>query len=288
MASIRYEAPRTVADAVRLMEADPAASIMAGGTDLLVQFHAGLKRPSAFIDIKRIPELTRVEIDERGLMLGAGAAAADIGAVAGVARLWPGLAEAVALIGSTQIQGRATVGGNVCNASPAADTTCALIVNRAMCVIAGPAGERTVPVEAFCTGPGQTALRRGELLIAVRLPRPEPRTADCYLRLIPRSEMDIAVAGAAASVTLDAAGLCTAARVAIGAVAPTALLVADASTGLIGTRLDDAALARAAAAASAAARPIDDRRGTAAYRRQVAGVLTRRAVAAAARRAKGR
>jgi CO/xanthine dehydrogenase FAD-binding subunit len=281
MVSIRYEAPRSIADAVKLMAADPDAKVLAGGTDLLVQFRAGLRQPTAFVDVKRIPELVGVTIDAQGLRLGAATAAAVIGEQPEVRRLWPGLADAIHLIGSTQIQGRGTVGGNLCNGSPAADTTCALIVNRAECVIAGPTGERVVPVENFCIAPGRTVLTRGELLVAVRVPRPGARTADAYLRLIPRSEMDIAVVGAAVSVTLDADGVCTAARVAIGAVAPTALLVPDAAKALIGSRVDDAALKAAGEAARAAAKPIDDKRGTAAYRRIVAGVLTRRAASQA-------
>jgi carbon-monoxide dehydrogenase medium subunit len=155
-------------------------------------------------------------------------------------------------------------------------------------VIAGPGGERVVPVERFCVAPGQTVLQRGELLAAITIPRPPPRTGDAYLRLIPRTEMDIAVVGAAASVTLDPDGTCRAARIAIGAVAPTALLVAEASQALIGSRLDEAALGRAADAARAAARPIDDKRGTVAYRRTVAGVLTRRTITIAATRARER
>jgi carbon-monoxide dehydrogenase medium subunit len=286
MLSIRYEAPRSVADAVRLINATPDAKVLAGGTDLLVQFRSGLRQPSAFVDIKRIPELVGVTIDASQLRLGAATSAAVIGEHAEFRRLWPGLAEAIRLIGSTQIQGRGTVGGNLCNASPAADTTCALIVNRAQCVIAGPNGGRTVPVESFCVSPGRTVLERGELLVAIEIPRPVPGTADAYLRLIPRSEMDIAVVGAGVSVTLDANGVCTAARVAIGAVAPTALLVSDAAKALIGSKVDDAALKAAGEAASAAAKPIDDKRGTVAYRRSVAGVLTRRAARIAADRAR--
>jgi carbon-monoxide dehydrogenase medium subunit len=194
--------------------------------------------------------------------------------------------EAVHLVGSTQIQGRGSIGGNLCNGSPAADTTCPLIVNRARCVIVGPEGERIVNAEDFVVGPGKTVLQRGDVLVAFLVPRPAPRTADAYLRLIPRSEMDIAVASAAVSVTLDATGVCTAARVAIGAVAPTARLVPEAGQALVGSTLDDSALARAAAAASAAAQPIDDKRGTAAYRRQVVGVLTRRAASIAGARAR--
>src|SRR5947207_14942544 len=185
MSAIRYEAPQSVAQAVGLMAADPGASIIAGGTDLLVQFRGGVKRPSAFCDVKRIPELTSITLDASGLRLGAATPAAEICEHAEIRRLWPGLVEAVHLIGSTQIQGRGTVGGNLCNASPAADTTCALIVNQARCLVAGPNGERVVPVERFCTGPGQTVLERGEFLVAIRIPRPQPRTSDAYLRLIP-------------------------------------------------------------------------------------------------------
>src|SRR6185295_12897823 len=225
MNAIRYEAPRSVAEAVRLMAADSGARVLAGGTDLLVQFRAGVRQPSAFVDVKRIPELMAIGLDDQGLRLGAATPAAVVGEHAELRRLWPGLAESVRLIGSTQIQGRGSVGGNLCNASPAADTTCALIVNRAECVIAGPAGERTVPVDAFCVGPGRTVLEAGELLVAVRVPRPAARTG-------------------------DAAGVCTAARVAIGAVAPTALRVPAAEQALVGSRLDDASLSHAGEAAS--------------------------------------
>src|SRR5947209_17801019 len=182
MLAIRYDTPQSVGEAVRLMAADPEARVLAGGTDLLVQFRAGVRRPSAFVDIKRIPELMSITIDRDGLRLGAATAAADIVGHAELRRLWPGLAEAVRLIGSTQIQGRGTVGGNLCNASPAADTTCALIVNQARCVIVGPAGERVVSVERFCTAPGRTVLEPGELLVAIQIPRPPPRTSDAYLR----------------------------------------------------------------------------------------------------------
>jgi carbon-monoxide dehydrogenase medium subunit len=249
MAATRYEAPRSVGEAVRLMAADPGARVLAGGTDLLVQLRAGVRRPTVFVDVKRIPELVGITIDAGGLQLGAATAAAVIGEHAEVARFWPGLVEAIQLIGSAQIQGRGSVGGNLCNASPAADATCALIANQAHCRIAGPRGERVVPVESFCTGPGTTLLERGEFLVAIHVPRPGARTADAYLRLIPRTEMDIAVAGAAVSVTLAADGVCTAARVAIGAVAPTALLVPEAGQALVGSRLDEAALQRAADAA---------------------------------------
>src|ERR1700736_519656 len=215
MPAVRYEAPRSIEQAINLLRADPGASILAGGTDLLVQYRAGLKRPTAFVDVKQIPELVGITIDGAGLTLGAATCAADICEHAEVRRLWPGLVEAAHLIGSTQIQGRGSIGGNLCNASPAADTTCALIVNRAECVIAGPRGDRVVPVEQFCTGPGQTLLDTAELLVALRVPRPAAHASDAYLRLIPRSEMDSAAAAAGASLRLDQDGVCPRARVAL-------------------------------------------------------------------------
>ena len=261
--------------------------LLAGGTDLLVQFRAGMQQPSAFIDVKRIPELVGITSTRRGLRLGAATAAAAICEHAGAQRLcaraWSKRSH---LIGSTQIQGRGTVGGNLCNASPAADTTCALIVNRARCVIAGPEGERIVPVEEFCTGPGRTVLGPGEFLVAFRIPRPAPRTADAYLRLIPRTEMDIAVAGAARQrhARRDRRLHGGARRDRRGR-ADRAARRRRGRRRSIGSRLDDDALARAAAAASAAASPIDDKRGTVGYRRTVVGVLTRRAAAIAGPRA---
>ncbi len=288
MPDARYQAPRSIRQAVALLQADPGAAILAGGTDLLIQFRAGVKRPTAFVDVKLIPDLVGITIDATEARIGAATCAADICEHAELRRLWPGLVDAVRLIGSTQIQARGTIGGNLCNGSPAADATCALIVNRTECVIAGPAGERRVAVEQFCVAPHQTVLERDELLVALRLPRPPAHTGDAYLRLIPRSEMDIAVASAGVSVTLDADGVCTAARVAIGAVAPTSVLVPEAAEAVIGSRLDNTSLARAAAAATAAAHPIDDKRGTIAYRRRVVGVLTSRALSIAYTRAKER
>jgi len=282
----RYASPATIAEAVGLLQADPGAHVFAGGTDLIVQARAGRKHPTAFVDLKRIPELMAVTVDRRGARIGAAVPGAVICEHPDLRRVWPGLVEAVHLIGSAQIQGRGSLGGNLCNASPAADTTCPLLVNRARALITGPEGERIVDIDEFTIGPGRTVLGQGELLVALLIPYPAPRTSDAYLRLIPRTEMDIAVAGAAVSVTLDAAGTCTAARVAIGAVAPTARLVLEAADALVGTRLDPPALARAAAAARSAAQPIDDARGTASYRRQVVGVLTARAAALAGARAR--
>ena len=288
MHTTRYEAPGTIADALGLIAANPGAMVLAGGTDLLVQYQSGMRSPSAFVDVKRIPELMQIAADEGGVTIGAAVPAAEICAHPVIRAWWPGLVDGVRLIGSTQIQGRCSIGGNLCNASPAADSVCALIVSGAVAVIAGPSGQREVPVRTFAVSPGKTVLAPAELLVSVRLARPAPHTGDAYQRLIPRSEMDIAVASAAVSLTIGADGVCSAARVAIGAVAPTALLVPDAAAALVGSRLDADALERASAAASAAANPIDDKRGTTAYRRQVVGVLTRRVAVIAADRAKER
>ena len=288
MQTSQYQAPTTIDAAVKLLGASPDASVIAGGTDLLVQVRSGRPEPSMWVDVKRIPDLMKIQVTGSGLRLGAAVPAAEIFENENIRTLFPGLAEATDLIGSTQIQGRATLGGNVCNSSPAADTTPALIALSAECVIAGPGGERIVPVEDFATGPGENVLGQGELLVEFRIANPLPRSADAYLRIIPRTEMDIAVAGAGVSLTLDKDGACTAARVAIGAVAPTALLVPAAADALVGGRIDDERLARAAEAASTAANPIDDKRGTVAYRRTVVGVLVKRAAGIAAQRAQER
>jgi carbon-monoxide dehydrogenase medium subunit len=285
MSAPRYEAPRSVKEAVQLLAADRDARVLAGGTDLLVQVKSGRASPSLYVDVKRIPELMQLEVNAAGIRCGAAVPAARIYAHRDLRRRWPGLAEATDLIGSSPIQGRASWGGNLCNASPAADTVPALMVCGAEVIAAGPKGERAIPVSEFTTGPARHVLVPGEIAVEFRVPLPAARSADAYLRLIPRSEMDIAVVGAGVALTLDASGTCTAARVAIGAVAPTARLVPAAAQALVGTRLDDAALERAAAAARAAVQAIDDKRGTAEYRRQVTGVLVKRAARRAAERA---
>ena len=236
-------------------------------------------------------ETREITAENGGLRVGAAASAAELGENASVRETWPGVVEAVELIGSTQIQGRASMGGNLCNASPAADSVPALIaaaatVAAATCTVAGPAGQREVAVADICTGPGQTSLDKGEFVVSFYLPARASRSGDAYLRFIPRTEMDIAVVGAGVSLSLDEAGVCTEARVALGAVAPTARLVPEAGAALVGTRLEDAALDKMAAAASAACAPIDDKRGTVKYRVKVAGVLARRACAIALERAR--
>ena len=287
MNAASYEAPRSLQETVSLMQAaNGSARILAGGTDLLAQMRTGLVSPALLVDVKKIPELRRIETTpDGGFRVGAAVCGAALGEHAGLREAWPGVVEAARLIGSAQIQGRASLGGNLCNASPAADSVPALIAAGARCTIAGPAGSREAAVESIVIGPGRTSLAPGEIVVDFLLGPPAARGGDAYLRMIPRSEMDIAVVGAGVWLQLDDSGVCTAARVALGAVAPTPLPVDEAAAALVGTRVDDAALAAAGEAAAAAANPIDDKRGTVAYRRRVAGVLTRRAAKIALERA---
>jgi aerobic carbon-monoxide dehydrogenase medium subunit len=284
---MRYEAPETLDAAVALLAgAGGPARLLAGGTDLLVQLRAGVIEPELVVDIKRIAEMRQIAAEGGGFRIGAAVSGAELGEHAEVRRMWPGVVEAVELIGSTQIQGRATMVGNLCNASPAADSVPALIAAGARVRVLGPSGRREAPVEAICTGPGRTSLARGEIVTSIVLPPRPARTGDAYLRFIPRTEMDIAVVGAGVCLTLDDGGTCTAARVSLGAVAERPLMVAEAADALIGTAVDAPALERLAAAASGACRPIDDKRGTKAYRIKVAGVLARRAALIALDRAR--
>ena len=281
-----FAAPATVSEAVQLLaNASGEARLLSGGTDLLVQLRSGVLQPDLIVDTKGIGELRSITGDASGYRIGSAVSGAEAGEHRSLSGDWPGVVEAVELIGSTQIQGRASFVGNLCNASPAADSVPALVAAGAVAVIAGPGGEREVPVEAVPVAPGRTSLAKGEVVVAIRLPAKAARTGDAYLRFIPRTEMDIAVVGAGVCVTLDGDGVCTAAKVALGAVAPTVVVVEDAAAALIGNRLDDATLAALDAAARAACRPIDDKRGTVEYRTKVAGVLARRAAAIAFERA---
>ena len=286
MTDIQYLAPGTLDEAVgAFAAASGAARILAGGTDLLVQMRAGVVRPGLIVDIKKIPEMTSIEeTADGGFRIGAAVSGAALAEHPRFAAAWPGVLEAINLIGSTQVQGRASAGGNLCNGSPAGDSVPAMIAAGAVVTVQGPNGRREMKVEAVPAGPGKTNLAPGEILVSFTLPHRAPGSSDAYLRMIPRTEMDIAVVGLGVNLTLKD-GVCTAARVGLGAVTPTVLLVAPAAEALIGTRLDAAALDAAAAACSAACRPIDDKRGTIAYRTKVAGVLLKRTVAIAAERA---
>jgi len=288
MAVVDYQAPQSIEDAIGILQkTDIKSKVMAGGTDLIIQTKSQTADPVRVVDLKHIDGMMSYTLDDGGMSLGPAMSCAEFTRLDDVKAVYPGLSESAYLIGSTQVQGRASIGGNLCNASPAADTIPALIANGAQCVIEGNNGERVVAVEDFVTGVAQNCMASDELLKQITIPRPAPGSSDAYLRFIPRTEMDIAVAGAGVSVTLDSSGKCTAARVAIGAVAVTALLVREAAEALIGTAVDEQALDAAAAAASAAAKPITDRRGTAEYRTHVVGVLVKRAAKIAAERARG-
>jgi CO/xanthine dehydrogenase FAD-binding subunit len=284
-----FVAPTSVDEAVKALMSAPGAKVLAGGTDLIVQMKAGRASPGAVVDLKRIPGAIGIRREaDGGFTIGAATSGAAIGEDAALVRAWPGVVEAANLIGSTQVQGRASLGGNLCNASPAADSVPALIAARATCVIVGPSGRREAPVEAIQVSPGRTSLQPGEFVLELRLPPRPRRAADAYLRLIPRTEMDIAVVGAGVNLVLDGAGVVTEAHVSLGAVAPTTLLVAAAGAALVGRKLDEAALDQLDAAARAACNPIDDKRGTIDYRTKIAGVLARRAAAIAYNRAEAR
>jgi aerobic carbon-monoxide dehydrogenase medium subunit len=286
MTDIQYLAPRTLDEAIGAFAAGGgAARIMAGGTDLLVQMRSGAVKPGLIVDIKKITEMTAIEqTADGGFRVGAAVSGMELLEHPRFGKVWPGVLEAVNLIGSKQVQGRASAGGNLCNGSPAGDSVPAMVAAGAIVTLQGPNGRREMAVEKVPAGPGRTNLLPGEILIGFTLP-PRPKgSSDAYLRMIPRTEMDIAVVGIGVSLTLKD-GVCTAARVGLGAVAPTVLLVEAAAKALVGSKLDDAALNTAAAACSAACRPIDDKRGTIVYRTRIAGVLLKRTTAIAAKRA---
>jgi len=286
MSTLAYSAPSTVEEAVRILAGAPGvAKVLSGGTDLLVQLRSGRAKPELIVDTKKIPGISGIREQDGAFIIGAATSGAVIGDNEALKRAWPGIVEAANLIGSTQVQGRASLAGNLCNASPAADSVPALIAARATCVVVGSNGRREVPVEGIVTGPGRTSLARDEFIVEFHLPKRAPRSADAYLRFIPRTEMDIAVVGAGVNVTLDAGGVCTDARVVLGAVAPTAVLVAEAATALIGRKLDETALSGLDQACRKACKPIDDKRGTIEYRTKVAGVMARRAATIAFERA---
>lgn len=284
-----YHAPETVQQALALLAAHPHAKVMGGGTDLIVQMKSGRTAPAAVVDLKRIAGLSGVRaLPGGGFAIGAATACTALKADAALAAAWPGVVEAANLIGSVQVRNRATMAGNLCNASPAADSVPALIAAGATVLVAGPAGERELAVGDLPQGPGRTALAAGEFVVEIRLPARPAGGGDAYLRSIPRTEMDIAVVGCGVALVLDAGGVCTSARVALGAVAPTALLVEAAGAALVGTRLDAAVLDAMAETVRAACRPIADKRGTVEYRTAMAGVLAKRTVEIARQRAGGK
>ncbi len=285
---MNYERPATLSDAVGMLQSSgDKAFVLAGGTDLLVRMKNDDFDAEIIVDIKSIEGIADIRETEEHYWIGAATTCAELGEHAGLRSFWPGVVEAANLIGSTQIQGRCTITGNLCNASPAADCVPALVAAGAHAVVVGPNGNRQVLVESVVIAPGKTSLGNSEIIEAILLDKRPPRSGDAYLRFIPRTEMDIAVVGAAVNLTLDDEGTVSSARVALGAVAPTVIVVDEAGAALVGTNLDETALDAMAAACSAACRPIDDKRGTMEFRKKVAGVLARRAARVAYRRAGG-
>ena len=283
---MQYQAPDSFDAAVSLLNAEQGmARVLAGGTDVLVQLRAGTVEPDLIVDIKRIPGVHDITAEDGGWRIGVAVAGAEMTEHAALMADWPGVVEAMDLVGSTQIQGRATLTGNLCNGSPAADGVPALIAAGASVSITGPNGNRIAMVENIPAGPGKTTLEKGEVITAIHIPSRGKNGGDSYLRFIPRTEMDIAVVGCAVNLHLEGDKVASA-RVALGAVAPTARLVQEAADAIIGTTLDDAALEKLASAASAACQPIDDKRGTIVFRTHVAGVLAKRAAKIAYDRAR--
>ena len=285
---MQYHRPASFSEAARIAAgASGTTRFLAGGTDVLVQMRSDIVTPDDLIDVKLIPGVKDITRNADGSWkLGVAVAGAEMGENAGLSADWPGLVEGMELVGSTQVQGRATLVGNLCNGSPAADGVPGMIAAGVSLTVTGPNGDRTVAVEDVPAGPGKTTLAKGEVVSAVNIPARGKNGGDAYLRFIPRTEMDIAVVGCAVNLRLDGDTI-TEARVALGAVAPTVLLVNSAADAIIGTKLDDAALDALAAAATAACKPIDDKRGTIEFRKDVAGVLARRAAKIAYDRAKG-
>ncbi|MDA7579352.1 xanthine dehydrogenase family protein subunit M [Alphaproteobacteria bacterium] len=289
MSDTQYLAAKTIDEAVQAHnKANGSARFLAGGTDLLVQIKSGIKKPNLVIDVKKILELNNIEeISENEFVVGASVSGANLNRNKKFSSLWPGVIEAFRLIGSEQIQGRASLGGNLCNGSPAGDSVPALIAAGCTAVIAGPDGKKELPIEEFHTGPGKTILKNGEMLVSLKFPKRESNSSDSYLRMTPRTEMDIAVVGCGVNLTLDN-DICTSVRVSLGAVAPTPLLIKEASDIMIGTNLNSEVLEKVARICMDSCNPINDKRGTIEYRTKVAGVLFKRATLIAIDRIKGK
>ena len=288
MQDFEYNAPRTLSEAVALMaERGEAARALAGGTDILVQLRGGRRRVERIVDVKHVPELNEMSFSpESGLVLGAAVPCYRLYQDPEIAQAYPGIMDAASMIGGIQIQGRASLGGNLCNAAPSADGIPPLIVQGARCVIAGAQGTREIAAEEFCTAPGRNVLQDGELLVSMRIPAPTSGSGGRYLRFIPRNEMDIAVAGVGSWVQLSPDNSSfVSARVALASVAPTPLFVEEAGARLAGREVSKEAIEDAAQAAMDAARPISDMRGTIQQRRHLVGVLTRRTLEGAIARA---
>jgi carbon-monoxide dehydrogenase medium subunit len=288
MSETQYLAPKSIDEAVKAHSAaNGKARFLAGGTDLLVQIKSGIKKPNLVIDIKKIVELNSInEVSDNEFKVGAAVSGANLNRNKKFANLWPGVLEAFRLIGSEQIQGRASLGGNLCNGSPAGDSVPALVAAGCNVTIAGPNGSRNIPIETFHTGPGKTVLENGEMLVSINFPKRASNSGDAYLRMTPRTEMDIAVVGCGVNITMEN-GVCTNARVSLGAVAPTPLLINEASEIMVGTDINSEIIKKVSEICMEACNPINDKRGTIDYRTKVAGVLFKRTVLTAIDRIKG-
>lgn len=289
MHDFEYCAPANLQEAIGLMATHKgSANLLTGGTDLIVSMRTRRTQPGLVIDAKHIPELSELKMDKTGLVIGASVSCRTIYENPQVAEKYAALVDSASLIGGIQIQGRASIGGNLCNAAPSADSIPTLIAYSAVANVVSDKGERQIPVEDFCLAPGKTVLADDEILVNIFIPAPAANTGARFLRFIPRNEMDIAVANVAAFVELDATGQnFLSARIAIGSVAPTPLFVEAAGAALTDKPISEESILNAAAIAKDAARPIDDMRGTAVHRKQLVEVLTGRALRAAIARAKG-
>ena len=285
---VKYTRPTSVGEAIRLLqEGGPTARVLAGGTDIIVMARERKRETSVFVDIKHIPETIGIHFDAAtGLTLGAATPLYQIYRDEMMQRLYPCLVDSASLIGGTAIQGRASFGGNLCNAGPAADSTPSLIVQEGVARIAGPNGQRDVKIEDFCTAPGRNLLDAGEFVVTLHFPAPRPNSGARFLRFIPRNEMDIAVVNSATALAFEGNNV-SFARISIGAVAPKPLFVPEAGAALVGKPLTEETIAAAANAARDAATPIDDMRGSIRQRKHLAYVLTERTIRDAARRARG-
>ena len=290
MKDFEYYAPKTLRETVSLLaENNGDSRILAGGTDLIVQLRSKRLETERVIDIKHVPELNELSYGNRkGLVIGAGVPCWRIYNDAEVVDRYPGLIDSASIIGGIQIQGRATLGGNLCNASPSADTTPSLISHSAVCHIVGPEGKRSMPVEDFCIAPGKNALNPSELLVSLQIPANKKNQGAHYQRFIPRNEMDIAVVGVGSWVELANRGKeFKKARIALASVGPTPIFASAASEALVGQAVSDEAIAAAGEAAQDVARPISDMRGPAEFRTHLVGVLVKRTIKGAIARAKG-
>ena len=285
MSALRYEAPTSIDAATSLLAENINIKLLAGGTDVIVQMHSERIEPELIVDIKNIPELKQITRTVDEFKFGAAISGKELMLNEEFNKVWPGIMDGVRLIGSLQIRGRASVGGNLCNASPAADSVPPMIAAGAVANIIGPKGNRDVPVEEIIVKPGQTSLSRDEIIVSFQLPNRPPKSGDAYLRFTPRTEMDIAVVGVAINLTLDNEGICNSARLALGAVAPTPILDRNAAEILIGTKVDENALENLASAVQKSCSPINDKRGTIEFRENVVGVLAKRVAEIAKKRA---